>query len=161
MTSRRAEILAAEFETANEQFAAFLERMTPEEWRARTRADDDEVRQVGVVVLHVAEAHLGINARVMALAAGTDVPPRIPELFAERNARHAEANPNPDQAETIALLRRNASAAAARFRALSEEELDRAGEVSGEPATAESEFSGRQMNHLRSHFASIKGTATG
>jgi len=159
MSSRRAEVLAAEFEAANELFAVYLERLGPEEWLAPTKADDEELRPVGVVALHVAESHLGINARVTALAAGTEVPARRPEIFAERNARHAEANPEPDQVETIALLRRNGSLVAARFRALTDEELDRPGEVSGEPATAETEFSGRQMTHLRSHFASIRGGA--
>jgi hypothetical protein len=157
VSSRRADALAAEFEAANELFAVFLERLSPEEWRAVTKADDEEIRPVAVVALHVAEAHLNINARVMALAAGGEVPRRRPELFAERNARHAAANPDPDQAETIDLLRRNGALVAARFRALSNEELDRPGEVSGEPATAETEFSGRQMNHVRSHFASIRG----
>jgi hypothetical protein len=157
MRSLRSEALAAEFEAANELFAVYLERLSPEQWQEKTRADDEELRPVGVVALHVAESHLNINARVLALAAGTEVPARRPELFAERNARHAAANPDPDQAETIALLRRNGSTVASRFRELTAEDLDRPGEVSGEPATAESEFSGRLMNHIRSHYASIKG----
>ena len=153
----RAERLAAALEAANEEFAAHLEGLSPEQWLAPTGANDDEVRPVGVVALHVAEAHLNINARVMALAAGGEVPPRRPELFADRNAHHAAANPRPDQAETIELLRRNAGIVATRLRALSDEELDRPGEVGGEPATAETEFDRRQLSHLRSHLASIRG----
>jgi hypothetical protein len=109
------------------------------------------------VALHVAEAHLNISARVMALAAGGEVPPRRPELFADRNARRAAEKPRPVQRETIELLRRNGGIVAARLRTLSDEELDRPGEVSGEPATAETEIGGRLLNHVRSHLASIRG----
>ena len=155
--SPRAERLAAELEAVNEELARYLEQLTPEEWLSPTRADDDELRPVGVVALHVAEAHLNINARVMALASGGEVPPRRPELFAERNARHAAENPRPDQAATIDLLRRNGGIAAARVRQLTDAELDRPGEVSGEPATAETEMQKRQLNHVRSHLESIRG----
>ncbi len=156
----RAERLAAQLEAANEEFAAYLEALTLAEWLSPTRADDEEIRPVGVVALHVAEAHLTINARVMALAACSAVPPRRPELFAERNSRHAEENPRPDQAATIALLRHNCEVVAGRLRSLGDEELDRPGEVSGEPATAESEFKVRQLNHLRAHLESIRGGLT-
>jgi hypothetical protein len=155
--SSRADRLAAELETANEELARYLEGLSPEEWLSPTRADDEEVRPVGVVALHVAEAHLNINARVMALASGGEVPPRRPELFAERNARRAAENPAPDQAATVELLRRNCGIVAARVRRLTDEELDRPGEVSGEPATAETEMRKRQLNHVRSHFESIRG----
>jgi len=155
--SERADRLAAEFEAANAELVAHLEALTPEQWLAPTAAGDEEVRPVGVVALHVAEAHLNINARVLALASGGEVPPRRPELFAERNARHAAENPRPDQVKTIELLRRNAGIVAARTRALGDEELDRPGFVTGEPTTAEGEFRNRQLAHVRTHLASIRG----
>jgi hypothetical protein len=155
--SGRSELLAAELEAVNEELAGYLEALSAEEWLSPTRADDGEVRPVGVVALHVAEAHLNISARVTALASGGVVPPRKPERFAERNAQHAAENPHPDQAATIDLLRRNCAIVAARVRALNDRELDRPGEVSGEPATAETEIQKRQLNHVRSHLESIRG----
>lgn len=109
----RADRLAAQLEAANEEFAAYLEALTPEKW-----------------------------------------------LFAERNSRHAEENARPDQAATIANLRHNCEVVAGRLRSLGDEELDRPGEVSGEPATAESEFKVRQLNHIYAHLESIRGGLT-
>ncbi len=89
-------VLTAMWLSVNNELIALLERGTPDQWRART-ADEGEVRSVGVIAHNVAWAHGHIARRVEAFAHGSPVPARHPELFDERNARHARDNPDPDQ----------------------------------------------------------------
>jgi hypothetical protein len=150
------ERLAAELRSVNEELARLLEGLSDEQWRMPV---SDELRPVGVVALHVARAHPRINERVRALASGTPVPPRRPELFDERNRREAESHPDPDRGETIALLRDNCAEAAALIEHLNDEQLHRAGEEEpGVPTTAERVIELRQIGHVRAHLASIRET---
>jgi hypothetical protein len=106
--SALAEALARQFSEANSELIALLEQAAPDQWRART-ADEGEMRAVGIITHHVAWAHRHIARRVKAFAHGSEVPARHPELFDERNARHARENPDPNLRMTIELLREDRS----------------------------------------------------
>jgi hypothetical protein len=148
--------LAAQFTAANREFIALLVRATPEQWRTRT-IDEGELRSVGVIAYHVAEAHGRIARRVQAIAAGQPVPARHPEQFDARNAQEARDNPDPDQAATIQRLQDSGDEIARLIAALSDAELDRAGaEDPDAPAlTTRQVIELRQIGHVRSHLGTI------
>ena len=155
--SARAEALVQEFAAANDELIALLQQASPEQWRMHT-ADEGELRPVGVIAHHVAVAHARIAQRVEAFAHARPVPARHPELFDERNAQHARANPDPDQGATLDLLRANGAAVAALIAGLSDVELERAAsEDPGAPVMTTAEvIELRQIGHVRSHLATIK-----
>ena len=153
----RAEALARQFAVANDELIALLERATPEQWRQRTE-DEGELRAVGVIADHVALAHPRILGRVQAFAYGIPVPPRRPELFDERNARHAREIPDPDQQTTIERLRRGGAAVFDLISRLTDEQLDRTStEDPGAPTMTTAEvIEQRQIAHVQTHLASIR-----
>src|SRR5439155_3196856 len=83
---------------------------------------------------------------------------RRPELFDERNARHAQENPNPDRNATIDLLRHGGAAVIALIARLSDLELDRrAQEDPGAPMlTTADVIRLRQIGHVQSHLDAIR-----
>lgn len=155
--SSRAEVLSRQFAAANDELVALLEQASSDQWRQRT-SDEGELRPVGVIAHHVAEAHPRIAQRVDAVAHGRPVPARHPELFDERNARHAQDNPDPDQRVTIDLLRQRGAAVVALIAGLSDPDLERtASEDSAAPVLTTAEvIELRQIGQVRSHLASIR-----
>ncbi len=154
--SSRSRALADEFQAANGELVELLEQATTEQWRMRT-LDEGELRAVGVIAHHVADAHLRIARRVEAFATGQPVPARHPELFDARNAREAEANPEPDQRATIDRLRRDGAAVAALITGLSDGQLERtATEDDGAEVLSTAQIIElRQIGHVRSHLETI------
>ncbi|MBV9322385.1 MAG: DinB family protein [Chloroflexi bacterium] len=153
----RAESLAQAFAAANDELIGLLERAGPEKWRERT-PDDGELRPVGVIAHHVAEAHLRIARRVEAFARGEPVAARHPELFDDRNAREAQEHPDPDQRATIERLEHTGATIFSMIAGLSDAELDRtSSEDPGAPALTTAEvIELRQIGHVRSHLATIR-----
>jgi hypothetical protein len=159
--SSHAKTLAEEFEAANDALLRLLEHATPEQWRMRT-LDDGELRAVGVIAHHVAEAHLRIARRVDAFARGEPVPARRPELFDARNAQEARDNPEPDQRSTLDRLRRNGATVAALIAGLTDAQLARTGteDAGAEVLSTAQVIELRQIGHVRSHLETI-GTVLG
>jgi DinB superfamily len=154
--SAHAQRLAKEFAEANDALIRVLEGLTPAQWCQRTR-DEGELRPIGVIAHHVAWGHRHINQRVRAFADGSPVPPRRPDLFDERNARLARENPNPDQAATIAWLRREGEDITVMIAGLTDAQLQRRARedpLAPELTTAEV-IELRQIGHVRGHLASI------
>ena len=160
--SARAWALARQFAEANHDLIALLEHATPAQWRQRT-ADEGELRPVGVIAHHVAVAHTHIAQRVDAFAHRRPVPARHPELFDQRNARHARDNPDPDQRATLDLLRWSGAAVVALIAGLSDVELERtAAEDPGAPLmTTADVIELRQIGHVRGHLATIRTALEG
>jgi uncharacterized damage-inducible protein DinB len=119
----RADELARSFELANEAFIQAVEACPDEKW---TNPAANEERNVATIAHHVASGHMFIAERVQMVAAGGR--PEPPDIDA-RNAEHARANPSPSKEETIALLRQKGAEAAAIYRQLDDEGLDRSIEV--------------------------------
>src|SRR5439155_24384124 len=83
---------------------------------------------------------------------------RRPELFDERNARHAQENPNPDRNATIDLLRHGGAAVIALIARLTDLELDRrAQEDPDAPMLTTADIIRlRQIGHVQSHLDAIR-----
>jgi len=116
--------------------------------------DEDENRPVGTVAHHVAVAIPRMAGMVRTMVAGQEVQ----RPSSERNAAHAQANPDPDQAETVALLRRNAGEAAQMVRGLSEADLSRTGRTMLGEISAADAVARALVGHVTWHEGSIRAT---
>jgi hypothetical protein len=77
----------------------------------------------------------------------------------QMNAEHAKQYAGCTKEETLALLRKNAAAAASAVRGLSDEQLDRSAPMLGGPAmTAQQAIERILIGHVQEHHGSIKST---
>ena len=155
--SARAEALAKQFESRVTEMTETIEKLTDADWKKVTSA---EKWSVGVTAHHVASAHEGISGIVKAVAAGQSMPNFTMAMLDEMNAAHAREHASCARAETLALHKKNAAAAAALVRGLADAELDKSGVVlTGMPAmTTQQIVEGILINHVNEHLASIRAT---
>ena len=155
--SARAESLATQFEARVTDMTETIEKLTEADWKKVTSA---EKWTVGVTAHHVAGAHEGIAGIIRAVAAGQSMPHFTMAMLDEMNAAHAREHADCTRAETLALHKKNAAAAAALVRGLSDAELDKSGTVlTGMPAmTTQQIVEGILINHVSEHLASIRAT---
>jgi hypothetical protein len=153
----KGEALAKQFETKAQEATAVLEKLNDADWKKVT---DAEKWTVGVAAHHVAGSHEGITSIIQAVASGQSMGNFTMDMLHEMNAKHAKEHANCTKAETIALHKKNAAAAAAVVRGLSDDQLAKSGTVlSGAPAmSAEQVVTGILINHIDDHFGSIKKT---
>src|SRR5262249_55438305 len=125
------------------------------DWKKTT---EGEKWTVGVVAHHVAGGHEGISGIIKRVAGGQSTPSFTMDALHEMNAKHAHEFANVGKAETIALHKKNAAAAAAAVRGLSDADLERSGTVlTGMPAmTVEQIVTGILINHVDDHVRNIR-----
>lgn len=155
----RAEAVAKQFEAKVDEATKVFEALSDVDWKKVTTA---EKWSVGVTAHHIAVAHQGIGGLLRNVADGKASGPATMSMSAldDRNAQHAREFANCTKPETIALHEQNAAAAAATVRGLSDEQLDRSGNLLvGLPSmTAEQVAIGILINHIDDHLKSIKAT---
>jgi len=158
--SARAESLAKQFETKAAEMTGVIATLSDADWKKTTAA---EQWSVGVTAHHVASGHVGILGIVKTLAAGQSISNFTMDMLHEMNAKHAEEQASCTKAETLALHEKNAAAAAAVVRALSDAELDQKGTVlAGVPAmTTQQAIESILINHITDHMGSIRKTVAG
>jgi len=156
----RAESLAKQFEAKAAELTAVIKGLSDADWKKTTEA---EKWSVGVTAHHVAGSHEGILGIVKTLAAGQSIPNFTMDMLHEMNAKHAKEQANCSKAETLALHEKNAAAATAAVRALSDAELDQKGTVlAGMPAmTTQQVVENILINHIADHMGSIRKTVGG
>jgi len=142
-------------------FAEYIDQLSPEQWRTRCVnhptirvGDEDENRPIGTVAHHTAAALPRLVGMLRAIVAGEEVP----APSAERVAEHARNNSDPDQQETVALLRNNAADAMGYVRSLSDEELARTGRTIRGEMSAGEVVSTIFIGHAVWHEGSIKAS---
>jgi hypothetical protein len=155
--STRAEALAKRFEDRAAEMTRTLESLTDADWKKVTAA---EKWPVGVTAHHAAGAHEEIANIAKTIAAGGPMPHLTVAMLDEMNAAHAREHAACTTAETLALHRKGAAAAAAVVRGLSDAQLDRSGTVlAGMPAmTAQQIVEGILIRHVEEHLGSIRAT---
>ena len=153
----RAETLAKQFEAKAAEMTKTINQMSDADWKKVT---ESEKWPVGVTAHHVANSHAGITGVVKTVSAGQSIPNFTMDMIHAGNAQHAKEFANCTKAETLALHERNAAAAAAVVRNLSDTELEKSGTVlTGAPAmTAQQVVEGILINHVAEHLASIQKT---
>jgi len=155
--SSRAEALANRIEEGAALLAAFAEELSEAEWSTPVSATDR--RPVGVIVHHVASVYpieVGV-ARV--IAGGSPATEVTWDVIADMNARHAGEQAGTSKADTLTLLRKNSSEAAAAVRKFTDKELDQAapfGLSYDAPVTAQFVIEDHALRHSWHHLAKIR-----
>ena len=152
----KSEALAKKFEAKVDEATAVFETLSDADWKKVTAA---EQWPVGVTAHHIASSHAGLTGALKALAAG-QAPNIDINMIHAGNAKHAQEFAGCTKAETIALHKKNAAAAAAVVRGLSDAQLDSKGVVlQGMPAMSAGDLAGGILcSHIDEHLKSIKAT---
>jgi hypothetical protein len=152
----------AEFEKLCAELAQIAESIPEDDLRSVT---DAEGWPVATVVHHVASAIPFIVGFAVDIAAGGEIT-WTQEFIDDVNATHLEFFSDADRAESVELLRENASDAAKRLRLLSDVELARRApaplEYTGGTIWCAADVIERMaLLHVQSHLASIRATVAG
>jgi hypothetical protein len=154
--SRRSNALAERLERGAAALADLARTLTPDEWQIRLPHDG---RPIGVIVHHVASMYPLEIQLALALAAGNAISGVSWNDVHAINAKHASENAGVGKETALDLLQRNSEAAAAAIRVLSDEELDRAAEVSlnaDAPLTCQFFLEDHAVRHSYHHLARIR-----
>jgi len=153
----KGEALAKQFEAKAQEATTVLERLSDADWKKTTSS---EKWTVGVVAHHMAGAHEAIAGIVKTVASGQSVPNFTMDMLHDMNAKHAQEHAKATKAETVALHKKSAAAAAAVLRGLGDADYGKSGTVlSGmPPMSAEQVVGGILLRHIDEHLGSIRAT---
>jgi hypothetical protein len=153
----KGEALAKQFEAKAQEATGVLEKLSDADWKKVTAA---EKWSVAVTAHHVAGSHEPIANILKTVASGQSMPNFTMDMLNDMNAQHAKEFADCTKADTIALHKKGAAAAAAVVRELSDDQLAKSGTVlAGMPAmSAEQIVTGILINHIDDHFGSIRKT---
>jgi hypothetical protein len=155
--SARAAALADRIEEGAALLAAFAEELSEAEWNTPVSATDR--RSIGVIVNHVASVYPIEVGAARAIAGGNAVTEVTWEVIADMNAKHAGEQVGTSKADTLALLGKNSSEAAAEVRKFTNKELDQAapfGLSYNAPVTAQFVIEDHALRHSWHHLAKIR-----
>ena len=153
----KGEALAKQFEVKAQEATTVLERLSDADWKKTTSA---EKWTVGVVAHHMAGAHEAIAGIVKTVASGQSMPNFTMDMLHDLNAKHAQEHAEATKAETVALHKKSAAAAAAVLRGLSDADYAKSGTVIAglPPMSAEQVVGGILLRHIEEHLGSIRAT---
>ena len=153
----KGESLAKQFEAKVSEATAVIERLSDADWKKVTAA---EKWSVGVTAHHIASSHAGLSGLIKMLADGKPGPNIQMDMIHAGNAKHAQEFASCTKAETLALHKQNAGAAAATLRSINDADFDRSGTVLvGVPPMSAGQLAGGLLcSHIDDHLGSIKAT---
>jgi hypothetical protein len=152
----RGETFAKQFEGKVQEATGVMEKLSDADWKKITSA---EKWSVGVTAHHIAIAHQGISGIMKALAEGKPGPNMPLKALDDMNAQHAKEHAACTKAETLALHKKNAAAAAALLRTLDDAAFDRSSKVFSEaPPMSAGQMAGILSSHIDEHLNSIRAT---
>jgi hypothetical protein len=151
----KGEAFAKQFELKVQEATALLERLSDADWKKTTAG---EAWSVGVTAHHIARSYEPVTHIIKTIAAGQTLPHFTPQLLDEMNAQHAKEFAGCTKAETLALHKKGAVAAAAVVRGLSDADLAKTGAVFAgmPPMSAENMVKRALLDHMDEHFGSIR-----
>jgi hypothetical protein len=152
----RSESLAAILETGASALVDLASGLTDAEWQTRIPKDG---RKIGVVVHHVGSMYPLEIQLAQKLAAGGELTDVTWDAVHAINAAHSKENDAVTKEDAIAWVRRNAAAAAAAIRAMSDEELDKVAPNSlygGAPLSCQFMLEDHAVRHSFHHAAKIR-----
>ena len=127
--SARAQELAEQFERANAELIAAIERCGDDAWGARCA---DTGWTAAVQADHLGAGQAFIADRIGRIARGEADDPLPMAVIEQANEQRAGARAGVSREEAIALLQENGAAMAAMIRGLSDEQLARTGKIVAE-----------------------------
>lgn len=159
--STRAETLAARIEQGANQLAEYAEKLSDTEWNTPSAPSRGDMRPVGVIVHHVASVYPIEVQLAQAVGSGKNMSEVTWDVVENMNAGHAKDNAGATKADTIALLKKNSSEAAAAVRQMTDQQLDTAAPFGLSfdcPVTAQFVLEDHAVRHSWHHLARIKQT---
>ena len=164
--SMRAQDLARQFEDANNELIALVERLDEEQWRARCV----EGWTIGQAACHLADDVAVLADFVQTIADGQPLPDFGPEAVHQINAEQAARNAGCTKEHVLGLLRSNGANAASMIRGFTDSHLDSAVSVPESHAfrvmdnlperlTAVRAIEAGLIGHFREHGPSILSAA--
>jgi uncharacterized damage-inducible protein DinB len=156
--SERAAALAGQFERANDEFIATIAGLSDAQWG---RSCPDDGRSVAEVAHHIVDGYTIETRAFAAIVAGQPLPPLVREEHDRANAERAARAAGCTRDEVVALARREAAAAAAFVRSLTDDQLAREGAYVGwAPPMSIAQLVERVLvGHVRGHLAGIRAAA--
>ena len=153
----RSKALAKQFAAKAEEAMVVLERLSDADWNEVT---ETEKWTVGVTAHHLASALEAVASMVTAIVSGQPRGHFTRAMLDEMNAQHAQEHAHCTRAETTALFRKGATAAAALVRGLPDEQLAKSGTVFTDalPMTVEQVITSALIGHIDAHVGSIRRT---
>jgi uncharacterized damage-inducible protein DinB len=153
----KGEGFAKEFEAKVKDATALLERLSDADWKKTTAA---EKWTVAATAHHVAGSYQPVMGIIKGIAAGATPQNFTRQMLDEMNAQHAKQFADCNKAETIALYKKEAAAAATFLRGLSDADLAKSGTVFAgmPPMSGETMVQMALLGHIDEHFGSIRKT---
>jgi len=157
--SERSHDLASKFEQMSAEVVRFTEGCSEREWRTHV---PDEDRSVAYLCSHIALGYVAETQALKAMVSGEQTPNWSWEDLAQRNAQRWQAEPYPDQAETVARLRDATRTTAEAICVLTEEQLELPGSYGPIQGVGVVEFVERViLGHPRGHLDAMRRVANG
>lgn len=157
--SERAAMLADRIEEGAGRLIAFADQLSDEDWKTPVPESGKAERTVGVLVHHVATVYPIEVQLAQTIASGTTVVDVTWDVVKHLNAGHAVEQASVGKEETLELLRKNSSEAAAAVREFTDEQLDRAAPFSlafGAPVTAQFVLEDHAVRHSWHHLERLR-----
>jgi hypothetical protein len=156
--NERTKALADRLEDGARALASFASGLTNAEWETRVPRDG---RKIGVIVHHVASVYPLEIQLAQTIAGGKPIEGVTGDDVNAMNAGHAREHDSVTKDAALDLLLRNSMAAAAAIRALDDEDLDQAAQVSlysDAPLTCQFVLEDHAVRHSYHHLARIRAT---
>jgi hypothetical protein len=154
---RRADLLADRIEEGAAGLAAFVEKLSPEEWRRPVSKTDH--RTIGIIVDHVANVYPIEVDVARGIASGKALLDVTWDVVAGVNAKHATERASVSKEAALERLRKAARETADAIRQFTDEQLDTAapfGLSYGAPVTAQFVIEDHALRHSWHHLAKIR-----
>ncbi len=149
----RAQNLAARFAAVNQELIEFVACCSNADWKTPCVA---EGWSAGVTVHHIATDYPAVLDVIAAIAGSSPAPEVTREVLDHRNARHAQQFAQCTRSETASLLQRNGAAVMKMIVRLSDEQLQRSGNVLGRDLSVGTCIEDWLIGHIRRHLESIR-----
>lgn len=147
--------LSEEFKSKAREFAELVHELDDNQWQALCVAEN---WSVGTTAHHVGQSFSSTWGVARAILSGS-VPPITWDDINAMNAAHAAEFPDPDKAETLAMLEESAEIVASEIAKLGEDELDSSAVVaafSPEPLPVRNWIEMVVIGHIGMHQPSIE-----
>ena len=151
--------LSQEFNEAATSFAELVRGLNDEQWQATA---EGEGWSVGTTARHVAQG-LQFTWGITDAILSSNMPSFTGEDVDNINAQHAEEHPNPDKAETVAMMEQAIPEITSKIAALDNEALDQTGVVEAigeEPISVRAWLEMLVIGHIGMHRPSIEAATS-
>ncbi len=158
--SARAQALAEKIEAFNRDFIDCVHNCNDADWQKTCQAED---WPVGVVIRHVADGHYGVMALAQMIIKGDPLPELTMETVIQMGNDHARDHADCTREEVLALLEKNGRAVSEFIANLTEDELDRQGQMAllGGVVSAQQIMEMLILQSGGDHLSSVRAAITG